>query len=193
MDEACFSLSRLRKRPRRPGPRLAAIDAEPKPFAETPDEKWAQIKANKKKVLRETWSNRAAVIDQVNMEVDGEGGDHDPYLPLLQTLQVLQAEMVEHEQFINKQSALYIANKDNWGKSFSAPYGLPLGIKVDARYEYWPACKEKLPLRHYCARMLLAGSKASTCSNERLHSVSGRALLRSCDAVYSPAPWSSSH
>ena len=57
---------------------------------------------------------------------------------------------------------------------FKSPFRDPLGREVDARYEFWPQRKKQWPLLYYCATQVLASSKASTCSNERSHSVSGR-------------------
>jgi len=53
-------------------------------------------------------------------------------------------------------------------------FGAPLGPKVDARYEFWPQRKKEWPLLLHYATQVLAGTKASSCSNERAHSVSGR-------------------
>lgn len=154
--------------------RLAAIDALPKPMAETPDQYWAAHKAEEKKKLKDTWRNRDAVQsleDGVEGVFDGGGGDRDPFAPLLDGL---RAEMALYREFLNDQTNLWLQNKDTWGKAFPAPYGTPLGPKVDARYEFWPQRKEEWPLLFFCATQLLAGAKASTCSNERTHSVSGR-------------------
>ena len=57
------------------------------------------------------------------------------------------------------------AEQDNWGKTFPAPYGTPLGPKVDARYEFWPQRKREWTLLFFYATQLLAGAKASTCRN----------------------------
>ena len=45
---------------------------------------------------------------------------------------------------------------------------------MNARYEFWPQRKKQWPLLYYCVTQVLAGSKASSCSNVRSHSVSGR-------------------
>lgn len=43
-----------------------------------------------------------------------------------------------------------------------------------ARYEFWSQRKKEWPLLYFCATQVLTGSRFSSCSNERSHSVSGR-------------------
>ena len=151
--------------------KLAAIDALQKPH-EMPAQAWGEYKAGRKAQLKVTWRNREAVQAMEAGEedmFDGEGGERDPFAPLLDAL---REEMAQLREFHAAQFALWMQNTDEWAKK--APYGTPLGPKVDARYQFWPQRKKEWPLLYFCATQLLAGSKASTCGIERAHFVSGR-------------------
>ena len=88
-------------------------------------------------------------------------------------LDALREEMKQYRAFLDSQSKIYVDCVQR-GAPFVSPYGDPLGPKADARYEFWPQRKKEWPLLYFCATQVLAGSKASSCSNERSHSVSGR-------------------
>jgi len=121
------------------------------------------------------WKNRdhvkALAGEGEDQGDDHDGGDQDECAPLID---VLRSEMMQYRAFLDTQAKLFMQHRDEWGKAFPAPFGLPLGPKVDARYEFWPQRKKEWPLLYFCATQLLAGSKASSCSNERTHSVAGR-------------------
>ena len=102
---------------------------------------------------------------------DGDGGARDPFAPLLDAL---REEMTQLRDFHKSQFTLWMQHQGKGAWEKEAPFGTPLGPKVDARYEFWPQRKREWPLLYFCATQLLAGSKASTCGNERAHSVSGR-------------------
>ena len=93
-------------------------------------------------------------------------------LPLL--LDALRVEIDAYDKFVDVQGDNYLASLAPGGAPFTAPYGSSLGPKVRTRYEFWPSKRKVWPLLFYCVCQLLAGTKASSCSNERLHSVSGR-------------------
>jgi len=155
--------------------RLAAIAALPKPFPYTTDEYWASYKKEEASQLLAGWKNRdhvkALAGEGEDQGDDHDGGDQDECAPLID---VLRSEMMQYRAFLDTQAKLFMQHRDEWGKAFPAPFGLPLGPKVDARYEFWPQRKKEWPLLYFCATQLLAGSKASSCSNERTHSVAGR-------------------
>ena len=140
---------------------LAEIDATEKPFPDTPDEYWAEFKAKRKVELKANWKNRDVLKA---LEEGGEhpaaapGGEFDRFGPLLDAF---RAELAQYKGFLDRQSSVFMADRAN----FKSPYGDPLGPKVDARYEFWPQRKKKWPLLFHCATQVLAGAKASSCSN----------------------------
>jgi hypothetical protein len=153
---------------------LLEIDAMQKPFPDTSDDYWAEFKAQRKAELKKSWKDRD-VLEA--LEKGGEhpaaapGGEFDRFGPLLDAL---RAELAQYKIFLNSQRRVYMADRAN----YKSPYGDPLGPKVDARYEFWPQRKKEWPLLFHCATQVLAGLKASTCSNERAHSVSGRVCTK---------------
>ena len=154
--------------------KLAAIDALPKLFPETPDAYWAEHTTSEKKKLRDGWKNRDVVraFDEGEEDAfDGDGGQRDPFGPLLDALRL---ELADYRDFLKGQTDLYLQNSAEWGKAFPAPYGTPLGKKVNARYEFWPLRKKQWPILYFCATQVLAGSKGTSTSNERMHAVAGR-------------------
>jgi hypothetical protein len=120
--------------------------------------------------LKANWKNRDVLKA---LEEGGEhpaaapGGEFDRFGPLLDAFRI---ELAQYKGFLDRQSSVFMADRAN----FKSPYGDPLGPKVDARYEFWPQRKKEWPLLFHCATQVLAGAKASSCSNERTHSVSGR-------------------
>ena len=105
-------------------------------------------------------------------EAAGGGGDHDPFGLMLDAL---RKELQEFEELLGTQTQIYMQHVAGGAQWDGGAYGLPLqSEKVDARYEFWPSRKKQWPLLYYCATQLLANLKASTCSNERMHSVFGR-------------------
>jgi hypothetical protein len=162
--------------------KLAEIDAKPKPFPDTRDDFWKAHKDRLKKELRDTWKNRAAVkaLEEGMGEMaedQEEVLDRDPKVSILDAL---RKEMVGYRAHLQRQSDLYMQNTANWyppynpKDPFRPPYGTPLGMGCDARYEFWPSKEKEWPLLFFCARRLLGGSKGSTCSCERMHSAAGR-------------------
>ncbi|MCX8512782.1 MAG: hypothetical protein ORN83_13600 [Chthoniobacteraceae bacterium] len=106
-------------------------------------------------------------------EAAGGGGDHDPFGLMLDAL---RKELQDFKEFLGTQTQIFMQRVPVGGAQWDGgAYGLPLqSEKVDARYEFWPSRKKQWPLLYYCATQLLANLKASTCSNERMHSVFGR-------------------
>ena len=135
-----------------------------------PDDKWRQMRDRKRRDLRESWANRKDVEDEEDA-APGGGGGADIFAPLLDALCI---EIEAYDKFVDVQGDNYLASLAPGGAPFTAPYGSSLGPKVRTRYEFWPSKRKKWPLLFYCACQLLAGTKASSCSNERLHSFSGR-------------------
>jgi hypothetical protein len=137
----------------------------------------AGLKARLKQELKNSWKNKDVLKALQAAEEAGEehpaagaGGQYDPFGPLLDAL---RSELAGFKDFLQSQTDHYmncLMNKID----FKSPFGDPLGPEVDARYEFWPQRKKQWPLLYYCATQVLAGSKASSCSNERSHSVSGR-------------------
>ena len=113
---------------------------------------------------------RAAAKDKSGQQYkEGEGGQKEPFFPLLQALRL----EVEAHAVVLRQEFLKAAAATGQGKAYE-PYGRPLTHGNDARYEYWPSQKATKPLLFFCAATLLAGDCNSTATCERKHSVATR-------------------
>ena len=122
---------------------------------------WRDILEERVKAARVQYADKGAVID----DEAGGGGDGDPYGPLLDALRL---EIDAHSQMLVGEF-----NKKSLDVDYE-PYGKELEEGPAARYEYWPANKDRLPLLYFCAVTLLASDGNSTCFNERMHSPAGR-------------------
>jgi hypothetical protein len=154
--------------------KIQAIKDMAKPAVMESEEYFEKYKKQQVAQIKAAFKNKDALrqYEAGEEEAAGGGGDHDPFGLMLDAL---RKELQEFKEFLGTQTQIFMQRVAGGAQWDGGAYGLPLqSKKVDARYEFWPSRKKQWPLLYYCATQLLAGSKASTCSNERMHSVSGR-------------------
>ena len=159
---------------------IASIKARLKPKA-MGDATWAATQEADIDAARARYASRG---DKVS-DADGEplaGAPADPHMPLFHQL---VEEIAVHATFLHEMRSAKAAGARGGAvvagagaaaarPAWSSPFGAPLSIGTDVRYEFWPSRRSAQPLMLFCAEELLAACRAATAFNERLHSPAQR-------------------
>ena len=170
---------------------IKSITSEEKPRL-MGEKAWAEDQRERIAAVKERYKSKDDGMDGDDVVI---GGVADPFMPLHDALkrelrhhkEFLQARQAERKAY--KPPAAAVVAAGDAGAAAAAPpptapkqsippwralFGHPLSEGPSARYEFWPSKQATMPLLFFCAEEVLAGDRAATTFNERLHTPAQR-------------------
>ena len=176
---------------------IKSITSEEKPRL-MGEKAWAEDQKERIAAVKERYKSKDDGMDGDDVVI---GGVADPFMPLHDALkrelrqhkEFLQARQAERKAYKPPAAAVVAAGGAGAAAAagaggppppptapkpstppWRALFGHPLSEGPPARYEFWPSKQATMPLLYFCAEEVLAGDRAATTFNERLHTPAQR-------------------